>query len=272
MLYIVATPIGNRADASARMHDVLKQVDMIVAEHPDHTRRLLNQDLKGVRWVTIQDALEGSVASLVVRTLSEGKRVALVSDAGTPLISDPGYKVVRSAIDAGHQVSPIPGPSAVIAALSVSGLPTHQFFFSGFLPSAKHARKEVLIQLGSRHETSVFYESPHRIQDTLLIMREVLPPDRGLVICREMTKQFETFYHTNIASATQSLANCTKGEFVVVLAGKPREHVLSDQVKQFFSLMIPEVGKKVAIRSAVELFDVPKNLCYRWVEEHFDGQ
>ena len=267
MLYVVATPIGHKQDATARMYETLNKVDMVVAEHPDITHQLV-PDLK-TQWLKIQDALEHRVANKVVSVLNQGGSVALVSDAGTPLISDPGYRVIRAVIDAGHTVCPVPGPSALIAALSVAGLPTHEFYFSGFLPSTRIAKQKTIKSLGRRRETVVFYESPRRIVDTLKCIEEVLSPARKLVVCRELTKRFETIYRGGVSDVLSLIGTAPKGEIVVVLSGDERQNELDDVVIKFFQVMVPKVGKKGALLAAKDIFDVNKNDAYRWLESNF---
>src|SRR5690554_8232407 len=194
MLYIVATPIGNLEDLSPRAVKVLSSVAVIAAEDTRHSGRLLEHLGISKPMIAFHDHNERDRVQNILGQLLDGADVALISDAGTPLISDPGYVLVREARAAGVQVSPIPGPCALIAGLSAAGLPTDRFLFAGFLPAKRSGRQAALEQLRKEPATLVFYESPHRIIDFMKDMVEVLGPDRECVLGRELTKTFETFY------------------------------------------------------------------------------
>lgn len=267
MLYVVATPLGHLGDMSTRMLEILQSVDIIIAEHPDHTQKLLPGIKK--KWIKIQDPIEIRVANRVVKGLHEGLSFALVSDAGTPLISDPGYRVVRAVIEAGFRVVPIPGPSAVITALSVSGLPVHHFYFAGFLSAQKGARSKQIQALAKREETSVIYESPKRCVQTIEEMQHWMEAERSLVLCRELTKQYETILYATVGSILDVLAQPLKGECVLVVGGHQQGVEITAQVRDLLRHMVPKWGKKAAIEVAVVTFGVKKNDCYRWIEAHF---
>ena len=224
-LYVVATPIGNLADVGGRAADVLRGVDLIACEDTRHARVLL--DHLGVRkeLLALHEHNERSATATLRERLAKGASVALVSDAGTPAISDPGQLLVADLIEAGIPVSPVPGPSAVVAALSVSGLPARPFWFEGFLPAQDKARRERLSALATEPATLVFYEAPHRIARGLAACAERLGGDRPAVVARELTKRFEQVVHGTLDALTAAVADGTipaKGEFVIVV-GPPAE-------------------------------------------------
>ena len=224
-LYVVATPIGNRGDMGARAVEVLKSVDRIAAEDTRHSRPLLES--LGVRrpMTALHEHNECEQAERLVERLRAGESIALISDAGTPLISDPGFNLVRAARQAGVLVVAVPGPSALIAALSVAGLPTDRFVFEGFLPAKGGARRERLKDLTDEPRTLVFYESSHRIVESLADMRDLLGPEREAVVARELTKAFEQVQGDTLGQlAAWILAdpNRRRGEFVVLVRGAER--------------------------------------------------
>ncbi len=220
MLYIVSTPIGNLGDITYRAVEVLKSVDLIACEDTRHTKVLL--EAYGIKAALTSyhsyshDAKEG----WIIGVLKEGKSAALVSDAGTPGISDPGYRLIRRALESGVEVISIPGPSAFAAALSVSGFSANKFFYDGFLPVKSGARKNRLIWLKGLEVTVVVYESPHRILKTLEDMQEVLGNAR-IVVAREITKKFEEVIRANISDVIQRFKESKpKGEFVLIFGPK----------------------------------------------------
>lgn len=221
-LYIVATPIGNLADLSARARETLAQVALIAAEDTRHTRSLLQAFGIATPLVSLHEHNETARLKSLVERLQRGEAVALVSDAGTPLVSDPGFGLVRAALDAGIKVSPIPGPTAAVTALSASGLPTDRFAFEGFLPSKSTARKNALVELSQEARTLIFYEAPHRLSEVLLDMAEVLGAERRASIGRELTKRFETLYYgtlSELAERSTKDPDMSRGELVIVVAG-----------------------------------------------------
>jgi 16S rRNA (cytidine1402-2'-O)-methyltransferase len=227
-LFVVATPIGNLGDITLRALDVLREADVIAAEDTRHTRRLLSRYEIDTPLFALHEHNEEQAAPRLVDKLLGGQTIALVSDAGTPLLSDPGYRLVRLAVDAGIRVSPIPGPSALTAALSISGLATDRFSFEGFLPSRRSARIGLLESLKNSQRTTVLFESSHRIMASLEDMEAVLGSGRQAAICREMTKQFETVLRGTLADLRQLVANDPdqrRGEFVIVLAAERNEQV-----------------------------------------------
>ena len=222
VLYVVATPIGNLADISQRALTVLAGVDFIAAEDTRHSGRLLQHYQITSKTLALHDHNERDRAPDVVARLMQGKSVALISDAGTPLISDPGFHLVRLARESGIKVMPVPGASAMIAALSAAGLPSDRFVFEGFLPSKSIARKKRLEAMGMETRTLIFYEAPHRLLDTLADMVAVLGADRHVVLARELTKTFETIKSDAAAALLEWASDDPdqqKGEMVLLVAG-----------------------------------------------------
>ena len=225
-LYVVATPIGNLADITERAVYVLSNVDVICCEDTRHSARLLDNIGCKKPLLSLHEHNERERSAYIVEKLQAGESIALVSDAGTPLISDPGYVLVNEVIAAGLEVVPVPGVSAVITALSVSGLPTDRWTFEGFLPNKHGARLKVLEQNQHMTQTMVYYESSHRIEDSLRDMVEVFGIERKIVVARELTKTFETVMRGSLAEVLMQVAqdsNQRKGEFVVVVAGAPKK-------------------------------------------------
>jgi len=222
VLYVVATPIGNLADISQRALAVLAGVDVIAAEDTRHSGRLLQQYKIGTKTVALHDHNERDRAPDVVARLAQGKSVALISDAGTPLISDPGFHLVRLAREQGFKVVPVPGASAMIAALSAAGLPSDRFVFEGFLPAKGAARKKRLESMSAETRTLIFYEAPHRLLDTLADMVAVFGENRHVVLARELTKTFETIKGDAVAKLLEWASADTdqqKGEMVLLVKG-----------------------------------------------------
>jgi len=221
-LYIVATPIGNLEDMTFRAVRILQAVDMIAAEDTRHTGRLLQHFQVRTPQISYHEHNSHSRIPEILEHLQYGKAIALVSDAGMPGISDPGYELIKACIEEGITVVPIPGASAVITALSAAGLPTDRFIFDGFLPAKSQQRKQYLESLQGESRTLVFYESPHRLRDTLADLGEVLGSDRQLVIARELTKLYEEFWRGTIGDA---IADYTQrepqGEYTLLVAGNP---------------------------------------------------
>ncbi|MEH6585360.1 MAG: 16S rRNA (cytidine(1402)-2'-O)-methyltransferase [Halioglobus sp.] len=224
-LYIVATPIGNLGDMTGRAVEVLREVDLIAAEDTRHSQRLLQHFAIDNRLMAYHDHSDERAQHRIEGILAEGGSVALISDAGTPLISDPGYRLVRELQEKGYPVRPVPGPSAAIAALSVCGLPTDHFRFEGFLSAKAGARANQLEDLQGESATLVFYEAPHRIADTLAAMSAAFGPEREAVLAREITKTFETVRRAPLQALVAFVredSNQQKGEIVLIVAGKPR--------------------------------------------------
>ncbi len=218
-LYVVATPIGNLEDLTVRAANVLKAVETVACEDTRRCRILLRHiDASPGELLRLHDQNEAPAARRVMRRLQGGRDVALVSDAGTPRLSDPGFELVRAAHDAGIAVSPVPGPSALTAALSASPLPAAPCTFEGFLPARKGPRRQALTKLLRRPETTVFFETPHRLAGTLEDLEDLGAGERQITVCREMTKVFETIVHGQVAAAMTRIGPL-RGEFVCVLEG-----------------------------------------------------
>ncbi|MFM7363820.1 MAG: 16S rRNA (cytidine(1402)-2'-O)-methyltransferase [Cuspidothrix sp.] len=219
-LYIVATPIGNLEDMTFRAVRILQAVDMIAAEDTRHTGRLLQHFQVKTPQISYHEHNSNSRIPELLEYLQYGKAIALVSDAGMPGISDPGYELIKACIDEGITVVPIPGASAVITALSGAGLPTNRFIFDGFLPAKSQQRKEYLESLQSESRTLVFYESPHRLRETLADLETVLGSDRSIVIARELTKLYEEFWRGTIGEAIADYQQREpQGEYTLLVAG-----------------------------------------------------
>jgi 16S rRNA (cytidine1402-2'-O)-methyltransferase len=219
-LYVVATPIGNLEDVTLRALSVLREADLLLAEDTRRTRVLLDRHGIGAKPVSLHAHNEAARTARVLATLAEGGKVALVSDAGTPLVSDPGERVVRAALDAGHEVVPVPGASAPLAALAASGLSAEHFLFQGFLPRKAGARDARLAELEDRGETLVFFESPRRIGATLARLLAVLG-DRQACVAREVTKLHEEFARGPLSELARRFADGARGELTLVVAGAP---------------------------------------------------
>lgn len=268
-LYVVATPIGHLDDISRRAVDILTGVDVCCAEDTRHSKRLLDHLGAKPRLVSVHEHNERERLDFIQSLLQEGKSVALISDAGTPLISDPGYHLVRAVADAGFDVPPIPGASAVITALSVSGLPTDRWVFEGFLPSKTGARTKRLAQLAEESRTLVFYESSHRILDSLKDMAEVFGAQRPVAVARELTKTFETVLRGSfeeVVSQVESDANQQKGEFVVVVGGATEaSEDFGLSPRKLAETLAPLMPPKQAAAAMVELIGGRKKQWYELI-------
>jgi 16S rRNA (cytidine1402-2'-O)-methyltransferase len=268
VLSIVATPIGNREDISARALGVLKAVSLIAAEDTRHSKKLLAHYGIGTPLLSVHEYNEREVAGRLVQRLLAGEDIALISDAGTPLISDPGFHLVRVARRAGIRVIPLPGPSALVAALSVSGLPTDRFAFEGFLPAKQAARRQRLQGLAATTATLVFYESSHRILDCLADMSACLGGAREASIARELTKTFETVLTGTLSGLQERLradSHQQKGEFVVMVQGAPpRDPAEVDAVSgQVLAILMSELPLKQAVSLAARITGASRNVLYQ---------
>ena len=226
-LVLAATPIGDPRDASPRLGDELAGADVVAAEDTRRLRRLAGElgiDLPE-RVVSYHEHNEAAKTPELLESVSQGERVVLVTDAGMPSVSDPGYRFVRACIDADEQVTCVPGPSAVLMALALSGLPVDRFCFEGFLPRKGGERRRVLQDVATERRTMVFFEAPHRIAASLEVMAEVLGPDRPAAVCRELTKTYEEVRRGGLASLAQWAAEGVKGEITVVVGGAERTTV-----------------------------------------------
>lgn len=269
LLYIVATPIGNLGDISQRAADILARVDCIAAEDTRHTQRLLQVLGLHRPLVALHEHNERERHESVLQRLRQGESVALVSDAGTPLISDPGFILVRAAREQGLTVVPIPGPCAITTALSAAGLPTDRFTFEGFLPTKRKARLDALKALRHESRTLVFYEAPHRIRETAVALVEAFGAERSVVLARELTKAFETFYSGTAGDVVEQLAEddyAEKGEYVVMVAGAPassEDAATEIDPDELLTVLLREVPVKVAARMASELTGLSRNELYQ---------
>ena len=267
-LYIVATPIGNLADISQRALNILENVDVIACEDTRHTQRLLSAYSIKNRTMSMHDHNERQRQEQIATLLQEGKSVALVSDAGTPLISDPGFHLVRHCRQLGLAVSPIPGACAAISALSVAGLPTDRFTFEGFLPSKSGARQATLNELASETRTMVFYDAPRRAIDTVEDIVKVLGGERYVVMARELTKTFETVHSDtaeNLLAWLQEDPNQLKGEMVLIIEGhKVDPNEIPANVIATLKLLLAEMKPKKACAIAAEIYGVKKNALYEY--------
>jgi 16S rRNA (cytidine1402-2'-O)-methyltransferase len=268
-LYVVATPIGNLADMSFRAVEILKQVDLIAAEDTRHVRMLLQHYGINNKVVSLHQYNEDKASAALLEKLKEGLSIALVSDAGTPLLSDPGMPLVRMVKDAGLEVSPVPGACALIAALSAAGLPVTRFCFEGFLPRTSSARKTFFREKLMCPSTWVFYEASHRILHALKDMAEVFPLDRQIVIARELTKLHETIVKTSLGRAltlVEQDGNMRRGEFVVVVDGETadkKEQIISAEHEKLLGVLLRECSIKTAVAMAVDITGARKKLLYQ---------
>ena len=266
VLHVVATPIGNLGDLSPRAQQVLRGVDAVCAEDTRHTRQLLAHFGIERPLVALHEHNEDDLARRLVARLQAGESLALVSDAGTPLVSDPGYRLVRAARDAGLRVSPVPGPSALVAALSVAGLPSDRFAFEGFLPAKAAARRERLAALAGETRTLIFYESAHRIEEMLADAVAAFGGERRAVLARELTKLFETVLDGALAALQAQVAadaNQRKGEFVVLVegAGEDADARLAEG-RRVYSLLNAHLPPSAAAKLAAEITGAPRKALY----------
>ncbi len=268
ILYIVATPLGNLGDISNRAIEILNAVDLIAAEDTRHSQRLLTHlGITKKQLIALHDHNERDQSAALLARIEEGQNIALISDAGTPLISDPGYLVVRSAHEQGIRVVPIPGPCALITALSVSGLPTDRFCFEGFLPAKTHAREEILQHLVPETRTLVFYEAPHRIVDTLKSIHTIFGAEREATLARELTKTFETIKQGTILELctwVESDINQTRGEMVLILKGAmaAKKVGLTPEALNILRVLMGDLSLKQAVELTVKITGIRKREVY----------
>lgn len=265
-LQVVATPLGNLDDITLRALDALRHADVIACEDTRHTRQLCERHGIRATLLALHEHNENQAAERLVALLGEGKRVALVSDAGTPGISDPGARAVAAVRAAGFRVAPLPGPSAAVAALSVAGLPDARFLFAGFLPTKPAARRAEIEKLAAIPAALVFYEAPHRIEETIADLSAVLEPGRTLVVARELTKLFEQVAAMPLAEGPAWLAadpNRRRGEFVLVVSGPPPRTGLDAEVERVLKALLEELPVKQAAKLAAAITGAHKNDLYR---------
>lgn len=244
-LYIVATPIGHLGDMVPRAVETLQSVSVIACEDTRHSKKLLNHFSIDKPCIAYHDHTDKKSSYSILKRLRDGEDVALISDAGTPLISDPGYRLVSEARQQGYSVIPIPGASAVIAALSVSGLPTDKFKFMGFLPAKSTQRKTSLSAVKGNTETMVYYEAPHRITDTIADMLDIFGADRPAFMAREISKTFETYLQGSLAELLDLVradSNQQRGEMVLVIGGAATEtETVSVDAEKILGLLLKEL-------------------------------
>ncbi len=265
-LHVVATPIGHLGDLSPRALDTLRSVDAICAEDTRHTRQLLAHFGVEKPLLALHQHNEDAQAGQLVARLLDGQSLALVSDAGTPLVSDPGYRLVRAAREAGVRVSPVPGPCAAIAALSVAGLASDRFVFEGFLPAKAGARRERLAQLAAETRTLMFYESAHRIEETLTDFVDAFGAERPLVLARELTKLFETVIDgpaERVRDAVAADPNQRRGEFVLIVegAGEDADARIAEG-RRLYARLVEHLKPSQAAKLAAELSGAPRKALY----------
>jgi 16S rRNA (cytidine1402-2'-O)-methyltransferase len=272
-IYLVATPIGNLEDMTPRATRILSEVDLIAAEDTRHSAPLLKH--LGVRtpMVAYHEHNEDQKAPELIERARAGKNIALISDAGTPLLSDPGFRLVVAAHQAGIVVSPIPGPCAAIAALSASGLATNEFLFAGFPPAKQVARQHFLEGYAGYRQTLIFYESAHRIVGSLADMESVFGGDRVAVVARELTKKFETIRQDTLSALSRWVENDPnqqKGEFVVLVQGKAG-HAGDEEIdpasEKLLRLLVAELPPKKAAAIVAQVSGLSKNRLYQWLIE-----
>ncbi|MBN3082285.1 16S rRNA (cytidine(1402)-2'-O)-methyltransferase [Pectobacterium polaris] len=267
-LYIVPTPIGNLGDITQRALAVLASVDLIAAEDTRHTGLLLQHFAINARLFALHDHNEQQKADVLLAKLQSGQSIALVSDAGTPLINDPGYHLVRRCREAGVRVVPLPGACAAITALSASGLASDRFCYEGFLPAKTKGRKDKLRELGEETRTLIFYESTHRLLDSLQDISEVLGAERYVVLAREITKTWESIHGAPVGELlawVKEDENRRKGEMVLIVEGHQiDDSVLSAEALRTLTLLRAELPLKKAAALAAEIHGVKKNALYRY--------
>ncbi|HET8691979.1 MAG TPA: 16S rRNA (cytidine(1402)-2'-O)-methyltransferase [Steroidobacteraceae bacterium] len=265
VLYVVATPIGNIGDISARAREILAGASAVAAEDTRHSGRLLRELGIERPLVSLHEHNERARVAEILARLRAGERIALISDAGTPLVSDPGYLLVSAAAEAGIDVVPVPGPSAVIAALSASGLPCDRFCFEGFLPARAAARRRRLAELAAEPRTLVLFEAPHRIAECLADLATALGPARRACVAREITKRFETFYRGRLgelAERAQSDPALARGESVVVVEGAPEAEPSAARLDETLAILLRHLPPSAAAAAAASLTGLRRGDAY----------
>jgi len=265
-LYVVATPIGNLEDFTWRARRVLQSVDLILVEDTRHSAKLFSHYDIHTPVLAFHEHNEQQQIQKVLDKLHGQQAVALVSDAGTPLINDPGYQLVRAAHAEGIRVIPVPGASAVITALSAAGLPTDRFIYEGFLPAKAAARQKRLTELAPEQRTLVFYEVPHRIKATLIDMVTSMGEDRPATLARELTKQFETIHHGTLLSLRCWLdedADQSRGEFVILIQGNRQPASSDEEARRVLQILLQSVSVRDASTMAAHILGDNKNRLYQ---------
>jgi 16S rRNA (cytidine1402-2'-O)-methyltransferase len=273
-LYVVATPIGNLSDLTARAAATLESVAAVAAEDTRHSGRLLSHLGLKTQLLSCHEHNEASRIPQLLARLQKGEDIALISDAGTPLISDPGYRLVVAAAESGICVSPVPGCSAVMAALSVAGLPTDEFLFAGFLPATTKRREDRLAGLADCNSTLVFFESVHRIGDCLASMGSIFGAGRPAIAARELTKLHETVYRGTLAELLQQVKQepgAGKGEYTLVIGGAPEAPVNNAEQDRVLAVLLGYLGVRQAADAAAKILGIKKNAVYKRALELREG-
>jgi len=268
-LYVVATPIGNLEDMTPRAIRILSEVDLIAAEDTRHSGKLLKHFGIEAKTEALHEHNERSQVPKLIEILQAGKSIAFITDAGTPLVSDPGFHLVRSARQAGLTVIPVPGACAAIAALSAAGLPSDRFVFEGFPPAKSAARRAVFEKLREEARTLIFYESPHRILESLKEMTEIFGPEREAVLARELTKQFETVRNGTLTELSEWVnrdPHQQLGEFVILIHGVPREEreAVDEEAEHVLRILLGELPVSQAAALAAKITGLKKNRLYEY--------
>ena len=268
-LYVVATPIGNLEDMTPRAIRILSEVDLIAAEDTRHSGKLLKHFGIEAKTEALHEHNERSQVPRLIDILQAGKSIAFITDAGTPLVSDPGFHLVRSARQAGLTVIPVPGACAAIAALSAAGLPSDRFVFEGFPPAKSAARRAVFEKLREEARTLIFYESPHRILESLKEMTEIFGPGREAVLARELTKQFETVRSGTLTELSEWVnrdPHQQLGEFVILIHGVPRaeREAVDEEAERILRILLEELPVSQAAALAAKITGLKKNRLYEY--------
>lgn len=264
-LYVVATPLGNLGDITLRALEVLRTVDYIACEDTRHARRLLDLYAIPAATFALHEHNEREAGARLIELLREGHSVAVISDAGTPGISDPGARAVATAQAAGYQAIPLPGPNAAVSAMSVSGLSDERFLFAGFLPSRSAARRTEIGRLKMVDAALVFYEAPHRIEETIADLAASLEPGREIVVARELTKMFEQIVRMPLSAAPAWLAaddNRKRGEFVLIVSAPPSRDGLDVEAERVLKILVAELPTRQAAKLAAEITRHSRNDLY----------
>ena len=263
---IVSTPIGNLKDITLRAIETLKSVDLILAEDTRIAKKLLNHFSINNRLESFNDKNEAVKNENLIKKIKEGKNIAIISDAGTPLINDPGFKLIRFARKENIKVTPIPGCTAVIAGLSASGISTDKFTFLGFLPRTKIKRRKNLSQLLHKQETLIFFESVHRIESTIIDMKELFGTERKAVLCKEITKIHESFIGNNFLDITDYIKehqDKLKGEFTIIIEGNREKNIDLKKIDNILDILQSEISSKDAIKICSIITGYTKSIIYK---------
>ena len=263
---IVSTPIGNLKDITLRAIETLKSVDLILAEDTRVAKKLLNHFSINNRLESFNDKNESVKKENLIKKIKEGKNIAIISDAGTPLINDPGFKLIRFARKENIKVTPIPGCTAVIAGLSASGISTDKFTFLGFLPRTKIKRRKNLSQLLHKQETLIFFESVHRIESTIIDMKELFGTERKAVLCKEITKIHESFIGNNFLDITDYIKehqDKLKGEFTIIIEGNREKTIDLKKIDNILDILQSEISSKDAVKICSIITGYTKSIIYK---------